>query len=89
MRPVVLLRPVLLLRPAVLLRPVVLLCPADAKVRARRVRYGGNRKDNFTEGWVEFKDKHVAKRAAALLNGHIIGARAESQTWCPLHARCA
>jgi len=43
-------------------------------VRARRIKYGGNRKINYTEGWVEFKDKREAKLVAAALNNTTIGA---------------
>ena len=46
----------------------------DPKVRARRIKYGGNRKINYTEGWVEFKDKREAKLVAAALNNTTIGA---------------
>ncbi len=30
---------------------------------------------NFTEGWVEFEDKRVAKRVAAQLNGQPMGGK--------------
>lgn len=29
----------------------------------------------FTEGWVEFKDKKIAKAVARSLNGQIVGER--------------
>ncbi|KAK9377905.1 uncharacterized protein V1513DRAFT_435537 [Lipomyces chichibuensis] len=53
----------------------VFLAPEDPKSYARRVRFGGNKKRNFVEGWVEFKDKKKAKLAASTLNGNIIGGR--------------
>ncbi|KAK9324288.1 hypothetical protein V1517DRAFT_57615 [Lipomyces orientalis] len=53
----------------------VFLAPEDPKTYARRVRFGGNKKRNFVEGWVEFKDKKKAKLAASTLNGNIIGGR--------------
>jgi len=37
------------------------------------VKKGGNKRKNFVEGWVEFKDKRIAKKVAAALNGNIIG----------------
>lgn len=41
---------------------------------------------NFTEGWVEFEDKHIAKQVAAMLNGQPIGGRRRSayhfDLWC-------
>lgn len=45
----------------------------DPKVYARRVKYGGNKKKNYTEGWAEFVRKKDAKLAAHTLNGNIIG----------------
>ena len=33
---------------------------------------------NFTEGWVEFEDKRVAKAVAATLNGQQIGGKKRS-----------
>jgi hypothetical protein len=51
------------------------LCVADARVRARRIRYGGSRRASFHEGWVECRDKHEAKRMAAMLNGNRIGTK--------------
>jgi ESF2/ABP1 family protein len=45
----------------------------DKTVKKRRVKLGGNRKSNFTEGWVEFNDKRVAKKVAATLNGSQVG----------------
>lgn len=34
---------------------------------------------HFTEGWVEFKDKRVAKNVAALLNNKLIGGKRRSR----------
>jgi len=53
----------------------VYLAAEDSKVRSRRIKYGGNRKNNFTEGWVEFTDKKVAKMVALALNGQEIGGK--------------
>lgn len=50
----------------------------DPKVAARRKKYGGNKKQNFTEGWVEFKDKSIAKQVAKSLNATIIGGSKKS-----------
>lgn len=36
---------------------------------------GGNRKKFFTEGWVEFEDKKVAKSVASALNATPIGGK--------------
>ncbi|KAG9298196.1 hypothetical protein G9A89_002684 [Geosiphon pyriformis] len=51
----------------------VYLAPEDAKVQMRRKKYGGNKKKNYTEGWVEFMDKRVAKKVAGLLNATLMG----------------
>ena len=40
-----------------------------------RVKSGGNRKDKYTEGWVEFTDKKQAKDCAAILNCQQIGGK--------------
>jgi len=51
----------------------IFLSPEDPKVYARRVRFGGNKKRNFEEGWVEFKNKKAARLVAETLNATIIG----------------
>ncbi|KAF0388481.1 ESF2/ABP1 family protein [Gigaspora margarita] len=51
----------------------IYLAPEDPKIKARRVKYKRNRKQNYTEGWVEFMDKKVAKNVAAALNAQPIG----------------
>ncbi|KAF9093733.1 RNA-binding ATPase activator esf2 [Mortierella sp. AD031] len=56
----------------------VYLAPEDPKVAARRKKYGGNKKQNFTEGWVEFLDKTIAKQVAKSLNATIIGGSKKS-----------
>lgn len=53
----------------------IFLVPEDPKVYQRRVKYGGNKKKNFTEGWAEFVKKSHAKLAAETLNGNIIGGK--------------
>jgi ESF2/ABP1 family protein len=40
-----------------------------------RVKTGGNRKSKYTEGWVEFESKEVAKNCALLLNNKQIGGK--------------
>ena len=37
------------------------LAPEDSAARKKRKKAGGNTGKNFTEGWVEFEDKSVAK----------------------------
>ncbi|ANB13250.1 Esf2p [Sugiyamaella lignohabitans] len=53
----------------------IFLTPEDPKVYAKRVKYGGNKKKNYTEGWAEFVKKKNAKLAADTLNGNIIGGK--------------
>lgn len=47
----------------------------EDSVRKRRVKFGGNKKRNFTEGWVEFADRRVAKAIAMALNNVPIGGK--------------
>eukprot|EP00271_Cylindrocystis_brebissonii_P004892 TRINITY_DN16813_c0_g1_i1.p1 TRINITY_DN16813_c0_g1~~TRINITY_DN16813_c0_g1_i1.p1 ORF type:complete len:421 (-),score=100.46 TRINITY_DN16813_c0_g1_i1:472-1734(-) len=56
----------------------VYLAPEDASIRMRRKKAGGNSGKNFTEGWVEFARKKVAKRVAEMLNGEPIGGKRRS-----------
>jgi ESF2/ABP1 family protein len=51
----------------------IYLAPEDEHTRKRRKKAGGNRKLRYTEGWVEFKDKKVAKSVAEALNTQPIG----------------
>jgi hypothetical protein len=47
---------------------------ADPAAYKRRVKAGGNKKPQWTEGWVEFARKRDAKMVAALLNSTPVGA---------------
>ncbi|KAK4454458.1 RNA-binding ATPase activator esf2 [Podospora aff. communis PSN243] len=51
------------------------LAPEDPAARTRRIKSGGNKKRNFTEGWVEFVRKKDAKKACELLNAQTIGGK--------------
>lgn len=44
--------------------------PEDHQVYRRRVKFGGNKKRSFVEGWAEFVDKNEAKLCAHTLNGN-------------------
>ncbi|XP_062517757.1 uncharacterized protein LOC134192997 isoform X2 [Corticium candelabrum] len=57
----------------------VFLQPEDAAVRKRRQRFGGSKRKNFTEGWVEFDDKRIAKSVARSLNATQIGGQKHSR----------
>ncbi|XP_076597096.1 activator of basal transcription 1 [Chaetodon auriga] len=52
----------------------IFLQPEDRQV-SRRKKKSGLRRCDFTEGWVEFRDKRVAKRVAASLNNTPMGTR--------------
>lgn len=52
----------------------IFLQPEDGQVR-RRKRKSGLRRCDFTEGWVEFRDKRVAKKVAASLHNTPMGTR--------------
>jgi ESF2/ABP1 family protein len=54
----------------------VILCSninQDPELRTKRRQAGGNKRKNFTEGWVEFEDKNVAKIVTLSLNNTPIG----------------
>jgi ESF2/ABP1 family protein len=48
---------------------------ADAKRAYLRRKYTSTKKPHFTEGWVEFKDKKVARSVAEMLNAQPIGGK--------------
>lgn len=52
--------------------------PEDPTIYHKRVKYGGNKKKNFTEGWIEFVDKKDAKLCATTLNGNKLGGKKTS-----------
>eukprot|EP01147_Barroeca_monosierra_P005018 gene5018-8747_t len=56
----------------------IFLQPEDEKTRKRRIQRGGSKKTNYIEGWVEFKQKKIAKRVALALNGKIVGGKKNS-----------
>lgn len=47
----------------------------DAKRAYLRRKYTSTKKPHFTEGWVEFKDKKVARSVAEMLNAQSIGGK--------------
>ncbi|XP_061643867.1 activator of basal transcription 1 isoform X2 [Phyllopteryx taeniolatus] len=63
----------------------IFLQPEDGRVKARKKRSGSRRSD-FIEGWVEFRDKRVAKRVAASLHNTPMATRKRqtfvSDLWC-------
>ena len=54
------------------------LCP-DAKRAYLRRKYTSTKKAHYTEGWVEFKDKRVARSVAEMLNAQPIGGKKGSR----------
>ncbi len=50
----------------------------DSSVHKRRRKFGGNKKRHFTEGWVEFADRRVAKFVASALNNAPVGGKKKS-----------
>lgn len=62
------------------------LAPEAPSLRQKRKRHKGNTGKNFTEGWVEFEDKRVAKQVAGMLNGQPMGGKRRSayhfDLWC-------
>jgi ESF2/ABP1 family protein len=53
----------------------IFLAPESEVVYRRRIKSGDNKKRQFTEGWVEFAEKKVAKKVALMLNAERIGGR--------------
>lgn len=56
----------------------IFLVPEDAKITARRKKYTKNKRLNFVEGWVEFKDKKQARALAEHLNTRPMGGKRSS-----------
>nr|GLL18621.1 pre-rRNA-processing protein ESF2 [Ipomoea trifida] len=56
----------------------IYLVPEDPAAQMNRKRAGGFRGQEFSEGWVEFTKKSIAKRVAKMLNGQQIGGRKRS-----------
>ncbi|KAL1824650.1 hypothetical protein ACET3Z_011428 [Daucus carota] len=63
----------------------IYLTPENPDARLNRKKAGGFRGQKFSEGWVEFTDKRVAKDVAETLNGEQMGGRKRSpfyyDTW--------
>lgn len=53
----------------------IYLSEEDNLQRIKRKEHGGNGAKQFTEGWVEFADKKVAKNVAESLNNTLIGGK--------------
>lgn len=51
----------------------IYLMPEDESLRLHRKKTGGNKRQRFTEGWVEFTDKKVARLVAEALNCQNMG----------------
>jgi ESF2/ABP1 family protein len=51
----------------------VFLAPESTEEYTRRTKAGGSKRKRFTEGWIEFEDKKVAKWVAENLNAERIG----------------
>eukprot|EP00249_Psilotum_nudum_P014193 c24710_g1_i2 orf=145-903(+) len=62
----------------------IYLAPEDPAIRIRRKKSGKSRGKNFTEGWVEFAKKSVAKRVARMLNGEPMGGNRRSSHYYDL-----
>lgn len=56
----------------------IYLAPEDPTVQVKRKQAGGFQRKEFSEGWVEFAKKNVAKKVANMLNGEQIGGRRRS-----------
>lgn len=56
----------------------IYLNPEDSKISAKRKKYKKNRRVNYTEGWVEFIDKKIARQVASMLNNTNMGGKKRS-----------
>ncbi|XP_010265579.1 PREDICTED: pre-rRNA-processing protein ESF2 [Nelumbo nucifera] len=62
----------------------IYLTPENPVAQVHRKRAGGFRGQQFTEGWVEFTKKSIAKQVASMLNGQQIGGRKRSSFYYDL-----
>ncbi|PIA51553.1 hypothetical protein AQUCO_01100421v1 [Aquilegia coerulea] len=62
----------------------IYLSPENPAAQLHRKRAGGFRGQQFSEGWIEFTKKGVAKRVANMLNGEQIGGRKRSSFYYDL-----
>lgn len=62
----------------------IYLAPQDPTALVQRKQTGGFRGKEFSEGWVEFTKRSVAKRVANMLNGEQIGGRKRSSFYYDL-----
>ncbi|XP_058087876.1 pre-rRNA-processing protein ESF2 [Magnolia sinica] len=62
----------------------IYLAPENPSAQVRRKRAGGFRGQEFSEGWVEFTKKSVAKWVANMLNGEQIGGKKRSSFYYDL-----
>lgn len=62
----------------------IYLTPENPAAQLHRKRAGGFRGQGFSEGWVEFTKKGVAKRVANVLNGEQIGGKKRSSFYYDL-----
>lgn len=53
----------------------IFLAPESTEEYTRRTKAGGSKKKRFTEGWIEFADKKIAKRVAETLNAERMGSK--------------
>jgi ESF2/ABP1 family protein len=56
----------------------IYLTPEDPAIRKKRKMMGGNKRQSYVDGWVEFADKQVAKQVASMLNTRPIGGKQAS-----------
>ncbi|XP_028308829.1 activator of basal transcription 1 [Gouania willdenowi] len=61
----------------------IFLQPEDRQVRRKKQKQGVRRCD-FTEGWVEFRDKRIAKKVAASLHNTPMGSRKRQRHYADL-----
>jgi ESF2/ABP1 family protein len=56
----------------------IFLSPEDPAIRKKRKMMGGNKRQSYVDGWVEFADKKVARQVVSMLNTRPIGGKKAS-----------
>ena len=56
----------------------IYLAPEDPAIRKKRKLMGGNKRQSYVDGWVEFADKKVARQVVSMLNTRPIGGKQAS-----------
>ncbi|KAL7068341.1 hypothetical protein ACR3K2_11960 [Cryptosporidium serpentis] len=59
----------------------IFMYPEDKSIYEKRVKMSGSRQMRYIDGWIEFKDKQIAKSVAISLNNTNIGGKKRHNRW--------